>query len=115
MMDIEDRQASVVDPVSRRSILRVGSAFIAAIATLSSPKAAAADCQGSPCCDLASCTRCNFLQCGGWYCPPGYHQTCWNCYTGGKWYVCGECSYGTDCHSGPWYCSVWFQQQGPGC
>jgi hypothetical protein len=102
-------------PVTRRSLLRVGTALIAALAAMSTPEPASADCQGSPCCSLASCTRCNLNFCGGWSCPSGYNATCWNCTSGGKWYVCGECSAGTNCYSGPWACSIWFQQSAPGC
>lgn len=103
------------DTVTRRSFLGIGSAFIAAVAALSTPETAAADCQNSPCCHLASCTVCSLNPCGGWYCPSGYYETCWNCTSGGKWYVCGECSGGSSCFNGPWFCSIWFQEANPGC
>jgi hypothetical protein len=101
--------------VTRRSVFGIGTSVIAALAALSSPISASADCQNSPCCCLASCTRCSLNPCGGWYCPSGYNATCWNCTSGGKWYVCGECSQGSDCYHGPWACSIWFQQSSPGC
>lgn len=101
--------------VTRRSVFGIGTAFIAAVAALSTPTVASADCQNSPCCSLASCTRCSVGICGGWNCPSGYTATCWNCVSGGKWYVCGECSAGSTCYNGPWACSIWFQQSGPGC
>ena len=85
----------------RAALLGAGSAFVAALATLASSKEVLADCQGSPCCSLASCTRCTVQQCSGWFCPVGYHQTCWNCRSGGSWYMCGECSAGSTCYQGP--------------
>lgn len=101
--------------LGRRSVFKVGTAFIAALATLSIPQKASADCQGSPCCHLAKCNRCSVLLCGGWSCPPGYVEVCWNCASGGSWYVCGECAGGPTCFDGPWACSIWFGEAGPGC
>ncbi len=102
-------ESEVPAEVSRRGFFRVGSAFIAAVATLSSAKSASADCQGSPCCNLASCTQCSPSGgCGGgWYCPPGYTQTYWTCTRGGTTCTCGECSAGSNCFSGPWACSIY--------
>jgi hypothetical protein len=101
---------------SRRAALRLGAAFVAAIATLTTTsKVSATDCQHSPCCHLASCTKCQVAPCSGWYCPVGYRNTCWNCSSGGSWYMCGECSAGSTCYTGPWACSIWSWEAGPGC
>jgi hypothetical protein len=105
-----------VKPFTRRTFLGIGSAFIAAVAALSTPEAASADCQSSPCCCLASCTKCSLNACGGWSCPSGYTAQCWNCTSGGRWYVCGECTNGSNCYNGSSYnCSIWFGESSPGC
>ena len=112
---LDELAVSRTEPFTRRSFLGIGSAFIAAIAVLSTPKSALADPQNSPCCCLAKANRCSTNPCGGWNCPSGYNATCWNCSAGGHWYVCGECSQGSDCYTGEYYCSIWFGQSSPGC
>ncbi|WP_331771900.1 hypothetical protein OG948_50930 (plasmid) [Embleya sp. NBC_00888] len=85
------------------------SAFIAGLATLINATPAAADCQGSPCCSLASCTMCNYrVAHDRFYCPTGYNRTVWSCVSGSSMFWCGECSGGTSCWNGPFACSIWF-------
>lgn len=103
----------LVEPrrTSRRyALMTVGSAFVAGLATLLNAKPAAADCQGSPCCSLASCTICYYeVSKDRWKCPPGYYRTYWTCVSGsGITFGCGECSAGPSCWTGPFACSVWF-------
>ncbi|GII21647.1 hypothetical protein Pme01_12440 [Planosporangium mesophilum] len=100
--------------VKRRGLLRMlsvgGMALVGGLAGATAlPKAAAADCQGSPCCYLASCTKCSG-RCWGWTCPSGYYRTYWWCMAGTRPIVCGECVKNNTggCGSGPYACSYWF-------
>lgn len=105
-----DRTDSDTDG-GRRRLLIAGTAVIAGLATLLRPEPAAADCLGSPCCTLATCTLCDYNVARDRYnCPTGYNRTLWTCVESGTGYTvwCGECSTGTDCYSGPWLCSTWF-------
>lgn len=95
----------------RRRFLIAGTAVIAGLATLLRPEPAAADCLGSPCCALATCTLCDYqVSRDRFICPAGYNQTLWTCVESGTGYLvwCGECSAGPSCYEGPWYCSTWF-------
>jgi hypothetical protein len=78
----------------RFAVLGAASAIIAGLATLIDPRPAAADCIGSPCCSLASCTWCRYsVSPDRFTCPSGYYRTVWSCRTGsGTMYGCGECS-----------------------
>lgn len=103
--------ASLVEAPGRRrfAILGAASAIVAGLATVLKASPAVADCQGSPCCSLASCTICNYAVAKDRYtCPSGYKRTYWTCTTGGRTYGCGECSKGTSCWTGPFACSVWY-------
>ena len=95
--------------VSRRGIFRVGTAVIATVAALSTPKPASADgglC-GSYCCDLYTCHMCTAGVCGGWVCPSGYIDSWWMCTSGSHYCTCGECTQTSNCHFGPFGgCSV---------
>ncbi|GII95824.1 hypothetical protein [Sinosporangium siamense] len=94
----------------RNMLLASASALVAGLATLLNPARAAADCLGSPCCYLASCTRCSYSGSPSSYtCPPGYYKTYWTCVSGGYTYACGECSGGPSCYQGPWPCSIWYR------
>jgi hypothetical protein len=82
--------------VSRRGLFRLGTAFVAALAALSSPRSVSA----SPfCCDLARqppyCSSC----------PPGYTMLSWYCTWSGSLCQCFECTTGVDCMHGDWACS----------
>lgn len=100
---------------SRRSFLgwagRVGIVVVggaAGLAGLSDPAAAYCGLQYSPCCCLGSSRKCaNGCR---FTCPSGYHRTAWYCATssGSRVFGCGECAAGTTCHSGPYYCSVYW-------
>jgi hypothetical protein len=95
--------------VSRRGMFRIGTAFIATVAALSTPKSVWAGNCGTPCCNLAHCNMCapNGGCSGGWVCPPGYQDSWWMCSSGGHTCTCGECTLGTNCHASPWAsCSV---------
>jgi hypothetical protein len=96
------------------TLYAAGTAVIAGLATvLAREETAYADCQGSPCCELASCNRCNPNRKPlGWDCPRGFFRLSWNCVFGRHHVICGECmsAPGTDCFAGPHYaCSIWFQ------
>lgn len=104
-------ERSLQRQLTRRGLFPIATAFIAAIAALADYKSAAADTcgWGCTCCDLATCTLCSVQQCGGWYCPTGYYQTLWTCVSGGRTWMCGECSANRhNCDLGPWYCSICF-------
>jgi hypothetical protein len=95
----------------RSALLASASAVIAGLATLLDAKPAAADCLGSPCCELASCTWCNYQVSPDRYtCPEGYTRVMWTCRSGSVTWGCGEC--GTDptsCWRGRFACSVYFR------
>jgi hypothetical protein len=95
--------------LTRRSIFGIGTAVVAGLATvLARPTEAHADCQGSPCCFLASCTRCRRNPRGGWFCPRGFNARFWTCVSGRRRVICGECARGSNCFQGPWACSIWY-------
>jgi len=92
--------------------LGAGTAIIAGLAILLSPRSASAS-HGmpSPCCDLATNTLCDYQVSRDRYnCPSGYNRTLWTCTEPGTGRLvwCGECSSGSTCYNGPWYCSTWF-------
>ncbi|GAA1704916.1 hypothetical protein GCM10009765_62590 [Fodinicola feengrottensis] len=95
----------------RFGLLAASSAFIAGLAVLLDSKAAAADCLGSPCCSLATCTWCYYQVSRDRYtCPSGYHRVLWTCTSGGFTWGCGECSgNASTCWQGPFNCSIWFR------
>ena len=122
MITIADRQIARPDSSSeghrgsplagRRSISGLlggaGLALLAGAAALW-PDAVRADCLGSPCCSLASCTQCSYsgLKCN-YSCPGGYSPHLWYCYYGSSLVACGECNTGSDCWGGSFACSIWW-------
>lgn len=97
-------------------VFAAGTAVIAGLATvMAREKAAYADCQNSPCCDLARCNGCPPIEGHpfAWSCPSGYMRTSWTCVWGGRHHVeCGECQKGGNgnCFNGSSYaCSIWFE------
>jgi hypothetical protein len=103
------------EPVRRRGALGVLSRYgivvvggLAAVFATAEP--AAADCQHSPCCELASCTKCSNgcrFSCGS----SGYRvRRYWYCAAGNRIIGCGECQRGTGtCWTGfSQSCSVWW-------
>jgi hypothetical protein len=95
-----------------RVILGAGTAVIAGLATLAKTQPASADCQGSPCCSLYSCTVCDYqVSRDRFQCPSGYWRAVWSCNEPGtgKLVWCGECAgVLNDCYSCPCACSIWF-------
>jgi hypothetical protein len=90
--------------ISRRGMLRIGSAFVATLAALSTTESAWAGNCGSACCSLRTCTLCrpNSGCNGGWVCPSGYQDSWWMCVSGGTTCTCGECTVSTDCYDSRW-------------
>jgi hypothetical protein len=85
---------------------------LAAVIAEPKPEAASADCQGSPCCHLASCTVCSGT-CSNFFCPCNSENNCWGrtwwwCTSGSHLIGCGECVKTGNCHAGPWLCSKWW-------
>lgn len=114
---IDDGAVSIDLPESpeRRGALgllsRGGLAMVGGLAAvLASATPAAADCQGSPCCSLASCNKCSG-SCH-WTCPSGYYRKFWWCAAGARFIGCGECQNVNDAceptRSTRWSCSVWW-------
>jgi len=98
------------NPINRRAMFRLGTAFIATLAALSMPKSALAYSCGTPCCNLRTCTECapNGGCNGGWVCPSGYQDSWWLCTSGGTHCTCGECTVSTNCDDSHWSgCSWW--------
>jgi hypothetical protein len=101
-------------PVPRRGALgllsRAGIALVGAVAGIAAAASpAAADCQGSPCCHLASCRLClyNGKRCNV-ICPVGYRLRAWYCASGARTIGCGECTPASSCWTGPFHCSIWW-------
>lgn len=96
----------------RRGVLGMlgtgGMALVGGLAgMLATAEPAAADCQGSPCCQLFSCTKC--AHSCHYTCPPGYHRQMWFCSAGARAIGCGECTTSTStCWDGDFSCSVWW-------
>lgn len=111
---VDETRAGVAERLEsrsgRRGFLFSASALVAGLATVMSGGTAKADCLGSPCCSLASCTLCPYPVSRDRYnCPSGWYRTVWTCRSStGRLYICGECSRGTSCWSGPWLCSTWY-------
>jgi hypothetical protein len=65
------------------------------------------------CCNPDKTTTCKYdpKDPGNFSCTKsGYHPLSWNCCTGGKIYMCGECiNNNTSCTYGTSECSVWWQ------
>lgn len=92
-----------------QALLAGATAIVGGLATAIEP--AAADCLGSPCCALATCQWCSYSVSRDRYncVAEGGNRTLWSCTDGsGRLVWCGECSAGTNCYAGPWYCSTWF-------
>lgn len=91
-----------------QALLAGATAIVGGLATAIEP--AAADCLGSPCCQLATCTWCSYSVSRDRYncVAEGGNRTLWSCTSGGRLVWCGECSAGSTCYIGPWYCSTWF-------
>jgi hypothetical protein len=100
------------EPVQRRGLLgklsKGGMVMVAGLAgMLAASEPAAADCLGSPCCQLASCDQCS----GGcnYSCPSGYYRMYWWCQAGARTIGCGECTTSSsNCWAGIYHCSVWW-------
>lgn len=93
---------------SRRGFLgwmgRLGMTVVGGIAGVTALREPASANPG--CCDLATSTRCSGG--AGFSCPSGYRKRVWYCASGSTTYGCGECTTGSDCHSGDYACSeVW--------
>lgn len=89
---------------------RAGMVLVGAVAGLTAAAAPArADCLGSPCCSLASCTQCRYSgrKCN-YTCPSGYSKRVWYCHAAARIIGCGECAKGSNCDLGPWACSIWW-------
>lgn len=105
-------ERTAVNPPARRGALgyltKGGMALVAGLAgVLATSEPAAADCQGSPCCQLARCTVCPG-SCR-YTCPSGYYRRYWWCAAGARIIGCGECTTSSSsCWSGSFYCSVWW-------
>lgn len=98
--------------VSRRTMFRVGTGFIATLAALSTPKSVLAYACGTPCCSLRTCNKCapnGGCSGGGWVCPQGYQPSWWFCTGGGQTCTCGECTLDpNNCYDSHWSgCSYW--------
>jgi hypothetical protein len=98
--------------VSRRGMFRVGTAFVATLVALSTPKSVLAFGCGTPCCNLRVCNLCppnGGCSGGGWICPQGYQPSWWICQGGGKTCTCGECTVDpNNCNDSHWStCSYW--------
>lgn len=113
---IDDHRAKLAEELERpgrRQVLRGGAVgIIGGLATMVLSRPAAASCatDGSPCCHLGSCTLCNYSVSRDRYtCPSGYTRTYWSCPSGGVVFICGECSSGSTCYSGPFACSTWYR------
>jgi hypothetical protein len=94
---------------SRRGFLgwmgRLGMAVVGGIAGVTALREPALANPG--CCDLATSTSCSGDG-AGFSCPSGYNKRVWYCASGNTTYGCGECTTGSDCHSGDYACSeVW--------
>lgn len=117
-----DLPATAVDLpiVKRRGILGFlslgGMTIVGAVAgVMGTAIPAAADCQGSPCCQLASCTVCAG-RCDCFTCPPGYRKKIWYCSVAGRPIGCGECSGANgSCWDGPFACSKFWDDNSCVC
>jgi hypothetical protein len=114
-----EETAAELPPVRRRGALGVlsrgGIALVGGLAGLfATAPPAAADCQGSPCCHLASCTvcsgRCDCFSCG-------HYKRIWYCSVAARVIGCGECQkYSGDCwHGGTYYCSKYWDDNSCVC
>lgn len=108
-----DRPA--LPPVPRRRMISWLSAgglvLVGGLANLlGTAQPARADCQGSPCCHLASCRVCSWSTSRCRYtCPGGYYKRYWYCAAGARFIGCGECTTSSSsCWSGSFYCSIWW-------
>ncbi len=116
---LQDAEGVLV-PIRRRhfTFAGFGIAAIGAIASMLGNAEPASAGLPSPCCSLASNTRCGTSQCsasckGGcshYDCKAGYHRETWYCTAGARTIGCGECvgANSFDCYHGPWYCSIWW-------
>jgi hypothetical protein len=79
----------------------------------------AQDCP-DPCNQAIGPVRCCHLACphkecpydgdkSNFQCPEPYHRTFWTCCEGTTLVGCGECACGSNCFSGPWYCSIAYE------
>jgi hypothetical protein len=101
--EVPTRRRGAMGMLAKGGMLIVGG--LAGILGTATP--AAADCQGSPCCSLASCTKCS----GSCHytCPSGWRRAYWGCMAGTRVIFCGECvKGGSGCSGSSYYCSVWW-------
>ncbi|MBO2459001.1 hypothetical protein [Actinomadura violacea] len=90
----------------------VGAVGVAAgIGALQKPAAAAT----WRCCNLAfGQPNCPINSSGSAYCRKGSMKV-WYCCTGSRKYACGECTGGSSCGSGPFYCSAGWTVRANSC
>jgi hypothetical protein len=106
---------SLADPggMRRRGVMKlIGRGGVAMVAGLSSVFATARPAAAglpSPCCHLASNTRCGG-QCENYTCPSGRYKRYWWCTAGTRVIGCGECQRrsGSCWQGGTYYCSIWW-------
>jgi len=98
----------------RRGVLKVfgagGMALVGGLAgVFGTAEPAAATGLPSPCCHLASGTRCGG-RCERYTCPARYVKRLWWCTAGARFIGCGECQMGSGtCWEGTSYvCSTWW-------
>ena len=101
----------------RRWLGALGIGIVGAISDiLATPQAAQAG-LASPCCSLATNTKCSATACRNcgcsscyhFTCPAGYYKQYWWCTSGTRLIGCGECTKSTStCWSGPFACSIWW-------
>lgn len=99
--------------VRRRGIMKIigrgGVALVAGLAGVMSTSQPAAAGLASPCCHLASNTKCAG-RCYNYTCPSGRYKRYWWCSAGTRIIGCGECQKNSaDCWGGgTYYCSTWW-------
>ncbi len=95
-----------------------GIAAIGAIASMLANAQPASAGLASPCCGLATNTRCGTSRCpsnckqgcSSYDCPPNFQRHWWYCMAGARPIGCGECvpATSTSCDVGPFKCSIWW-------
>lgn len=94
----------------------IGIGVVAAIADMAVTPPPAFAGLSSPCCTLATNTKCSSScsggcsSCSNFHCPSGYKRQLWFCVVGSRPIGCGECCKKPvhGCYSGPFACSIWW-------
>ncbi|MDI6103370.1 hypothetical protein QLQ12_32650 [Actinoplanes sp. NEAU-A12] len=110
-----DQKMSVDGPATagRRGVLTFlsvgGMALVGGLAGVFQTAEPASAGLASPCCSLASNTRCSG-RCHNYTCPSGYYKRYWWCTAGVRPIGCGECQKGSGtCWEGTSFaCSTWW-------